>query len=444
MDLLKDNLKPLYFKYLSAAFGSTLIMSIYSLVDTIVIGQYEGPNGAAAVATFSPMWNILFAIGLLFGIGGAVIMAQKRGQGDIKTGNYYFTLAFVLALVVSAVIFSVYNLGAEYILYFCGARDKVLELALKYAHYISLTAPFFIMGQVLVPFIRNDNAPFKTTLAVMAGGIFNIFGDIFFVFGCDMGIIGAGLATAIGELITAAILASHFFSKKCRLKFVPLRTGNHAKSTKNILAIGSSNFIIDVAMGILTIMFNNQILSLFDSSALSVYSVINNLSTVLQTLSYAVGESSQSIISVNFGAKKYDRVKTIFRYASLTALILGIGFFLLGSLFPNTLIHLFMDATPRVLEAAPEIMRKYMLAYILLGFNVNATYYFQSVGKPSVSMHISILRGIALGAILIYTLPILFDKNAIWFTAPLTELIVFIYAFWNVRKTKLSESPSRS
>ncbi len=434
MDLLKENPRKLYFRYLSAALGSTLIMSIYSLVDTIVIGQYEGPNGTAAVVTFSPMWNIIFAFGLLFGIGGSVLMAQKRGEGNAEKGNIYFTRSLAAGVVISAVIFVVYNFCAEPILIFCGARDEVLALALKYAHWISLTSPFFIIGQVLVPFIRNDNAPFKTTVAVVAGGVFNIFGDLFFVFGCDMGISGAGLATALGQMISFVILLTHFKSKKCGLKIVHSTKESVAHSLKRIVMIGSSNFVVDLAMGVFAIMFNNQILKYFGSVELSVYGVINNLTMLLQTISYAFGESSQAIMAINYGAKLYDRVKAVFRYASTSAFILGVLWLLMSATFPEIIIKLFMDATPEVLSAAPGIIRRYAFSYILLGFNVNATYFFQSVGRERISTHISLLRGIVLGALFIYTLPLLFGIAAIWYTMVMVEVIVFIYILYNLRR----------
>lgn len=427
MDLLKDNPQKLYFKYLSAALGSTLIMSFYALVDTVVIGQYEGPNGTAAVVTFSPMWNVIFAFGLLFGIGGSVPMAQKRGEGATSKGNIYFTISLIAGIVVSAIVFIVYNFCATPILMLCGARDEILLLALKYAHWVSLASPFFVIGQLLVPFIRNDNAPLKTTVAVVAGGLFNIVGDLFFVFAFDMGISGAGLATALGQIISFLILLTHFKSKNCGLKIMRLSLKSVAHSLREILLTGSSNFIIDLAMGLFAIMFNNQILKYFGPVELSVYGVINNLTMLLQTLSYAFGESSQAIIAVNYGAKLYNRIKIVFQYAAGSAFILGILWCFLSVAFPEIIMNLVMDTTPEVLLVAPGIMRRYAISYILLGFNVNATYYFQAVGKERISIFISLLRGILLGALFIYILPLLFGKTAIWYTMVAVEAVVFVY-----------------
>lgn len=435
MDLFSGNIKKIYRKYFLAAFGSTLIMSIYSLIDTIVIGQYEGPNGTAAIATFWPMWTILFAFGLLFGIGGSVYMAQKNGAGQKKEGDQYYSAAWILAIIISAVLFIIYNLFAEPMLWFFGARGDVLELAKQYAFCISLASPSFLLGQVLIPFIRNDNHPTYTTAAVLAGGIFNVFGDFFFVFGLDMGIFGAGLATALGQLICLAILIAYLPSKKSQLRFDrAIFSGSFFKKSRQIIAMGISNFVIDLAIGILAILFNNQALALYGAAGLAVYGVITSLSTMVQTFGYAVGESAQAIMSANYGAGKWSRVRETFRISSVTAFILGIICCLVGLIIPIPLTRLYMSVTPEVLAIAPSAIRLYFIAFVFLVFNVASTYYFQSIGKPGMSLLISLLRGIILSGICIVALPALFGAAAIWLAIPVTEAVVMILVIWKSRK----------
>lgn len=435
MDLLSGNIKKIYLKYFLAAFGSTLIMSIYSLIDTIVIGQYEGPNGTAAIATFWPMWTILFAFGLLLGIGGSVHMAQQKGAGQKKEGDRYYSATWILAIIISAAIFLIYNLFSEPMLWFFGARGEVLELAKRYAFCVSLTSPSFLLGQFLIPFIRNDDHPTYTTVAVLSGGIFNVFGDFFFVFGLDMGIFGAGLATALGQLICLAILIAYLPSKKCRLRF-DREIFSHAflKRCRQIITMGTSNFVIDIAMGVLAILFNNQALALYGAAGLAVYGVITSLSTMVQTFGYAVGESAQAIMSTNYGAGKWPRVRETFRISSVTAFMIGIICCLVGLAIPIPLTRLFMTVTPEVLAIAPSAIRLYSIAFVFLLFNVASTYYFQSIGKPGMSLLISLLRGIILSGICILALPALFGTSAIWLAIPVTEAVVMLLVIWRARK----------
>lgn len=159
--------------------------------------------------------------------------------------------------------------------------------------------------------------PALATGAVLAGGIFNIFGDYFFVFVCDMGAYGAGLATAIGSAISFLAMLSHFFMKKNTLRLV--RPERLLYKLKEITVTGFSTFFIDVAMGILTILFNRQIMIYLGTNALAVYGVIVNISTFVQCCSYSVGQASQPIISTNFGAGKGDRIRETLKYALGTA-----------------------------------------------------------------------------------------------------------------------------
>ena len=154
---------------------------------------------------------------------------------------------------------------------------------------------------MLAAYLRNDKNPALATGAVLAGGIFNVFGDYFFVFTCDMGAYGAGLATAIGSAITFIVMMTHFFMKKNTLKLV--KPAQLPRKLKEITVTGFSTFFIDVAMGILTILFNRQIMNYLGNDVLAVYGVIVNISTLAQCCTYSVGQASQPIISTNFGGR---------------------------------------------------------------------------------------------------------------------------------------------
>lgn len=434
MDLLQENPKDLFFKYFKATISSSMIMTIYSIVDTICIGRYEGANGTAAIACFFPLYTILFAFGLLFGIGGSVLMAQKRGEGDKEEGDKYFTVGLIVSVFISIILFLAYNLFTEQLLKMCGASGEILNLTMAYAHWIALFSPLFLLGQYLILFIRNDGAPMYTTIAAIAGGIFNIFGDVYFIFKLDMGIEGAGLATAIGQLISFIVLLLFFFRKKCTLKIYFTKLG-FAKKLKQILMMGSNNFIVDIAMGLLAIIFNWQIMKYLGAASLGIYGVVSNISTIVQTFGYAVGESAQAIISINHGARNKNRIRATVNYASITAFIIGLACFIGTMLFPKQLIQLYMTTTPEILSIAPAILRSYSIAFVFLVFNVFVTYYFQSINKPMLSVLISLLRGCLVSGILLFILPMFFGGFALWFAVPLAESIVIIIVFGCMKKS---------
>ncbi|MCH1981764.1 multidrug transporter MatE [Ruminococcus sp. OA3] len=434
MNLLQGKIRTVYFKYLAAAFGSAMISSIYGLVDMAMVGQYQGPNGTAALAVVAPVWNIIYSLGLLTGIGGSVLFATEKGRNRSGTdsANAYFTVALVGTVVFAAVSWLGIIFFDRQLLTLFGAEETLLPLARQYLLPVKFAVPLFLFNQMLAAFLRNDGNPGLATAGVLAGGIFNIAGDYIFVFSLDMGIFGAGLATALGALITFLVMGTHFLTKKCSLRLVwPVQA---AGKLRRVIVTGFSTFFIDIAMGILTMLFNRQIMRYLGSDALAVYGIIVNISTIVQCCAYSVGQAAQPVISMNFGAGKWGRIRETLKYALLSA-----GFFsvvwtaaIIG--FPNVFVRIFMAPTEAVLEIAPFIIRCYGISFLLLPLNIFSTYYFQALMKPAASFLVSFARGTLISGILIYVLPAAAGANAMWFAMPLTELLLAVPVIWLIAR----------
>ena len=444
LDLLKDKVKPLYFRYLTAAFGSALTSSIYSIVDMAIVGQYQGPDGTAALAVVAPVWNIIYSFGLLAGIGGAGLFSPLRGSGKTRheDENEYFTTALGLAVFFAALWWVVIAFFDVPMLRLFGASDSLLPLAQDYILPIKFVVPFFLFNQMLAAFLRNDGSPGLATAGVLAGGIFNIFGDWFFVFACDMGIFGAGLATAIGAAITFFVMLTHFFSRKCTLRLV--RPKRVLLQIQQIIVTGFSTFFIDVAMGILTMLFNRQIMRYIGADGLSVYGIIVNVSTIVQCCAYSIGQAAQPIISRNLGAKEWTRIRQTLRYALYTAGFFSIFWTALTLAVPNGIVRVFMAPTESVLVAAPGILRSYCISFLLLPLNIFSTYYFQALMKPQAAFVVSVARGLIISGALIYALPALVAPGALWFAMPITELVVAVYVVIRMAQYARALGPSPS
>ena len=426
MNILNGKIKPMYFRYLSAAFGSAMITSIYSIVDTAMVGQYHGPQGTAALAVVAPVWNIIYSLGLLMGIGGSVIFSTKRGsEKNDGSENQYFTASVIGAVILSVISWAAVMCFEKPILTFFGADSSLLSMAGEYMRPIRIVFPLFLFNQMIAAFLRNDNNPGLATLGVLSGGIFNVFGDYFFVFTCDMGIYGAGLATAIGSCISFAVMMTHFFSRKNTLCLA--KPEKLLCKLREISVTGFSTFFIDVAMGILTVLFNRQIMKYLGADALAIYGPIIQVSTFVQCCAYSVGQAAQPIISTNFGAGKGSRIKETLRLALLTTAFFGVFWTALSMACPNLYIRIFMSATPEILDMAPAIIRAYALSFLLLPFNIFSTYYFQSIMKPKAAFVVSVARGLVISGILIAVLPVMAGADSLWFAMPITELLVAVY-----------------
>ena len=427
MNFLTSKIRPMYFKYLAAAFGSALISSIYGVVDMAMVGQYQGADGTAALAVVSPVWNIIYSLGLLMGIGGSVVFSNLRGKSEEnhKKSNEYFTAALIGVAALAVITWVIVIFFDRELLLLFGAEETLLPLARRYIFPVKFVVPSFLFTQLMAAFLRNDGNPALATRAVLFGGFFNVFGDYFFVFAMDMGITGAGLATAMGSVFSLLIMLTHFRSKKNTLKLK--KPENLFFMLKTISITGFSTFFIDVAMGILTMLFNRQILKYLGTEALSVYGIIINISTFVQCCAYSIGQASQPIISTNLGAGKGERISQILKYALGTAAVFGLIWTALAEFAPTLFVNIFMTPTENILAIAPNIIRSYGISFILLPLNIFSTYYFQVLMKPATSFVVSVSRGALISGIFIYLLPAIAGAEAIWFSMPLTELIVTIY-----------------
>jgi len=431
MELIRGSVKRTYFKYLSAAFGSAIIGSIYSFVDTIVVGQYHGPVGAASLAIFAPIWNILFSIGLLFGIGGAVIFSTIKGEhNDPDRQNGYFTVSLIASTVLAVFFTLLFWCFDGEILKIFGASEELLPMCLIYLKPIKFVIPAYIFSQMFAAYLRNDNDPVRATIAVLAGGGFNIFGDVFFTFGLDLGIFGAGIATAVGNVITLLIMLTHLLSKNNTLRIVSIK--HLGDKLQRIVKTGFATFFIDVAMGIVTLLLNHQVINYLGTDALAVYGVIINLSTCVQCCAYSVGQAAQPIISINYGAGKYSRIKETLKWAIVSAASFAVIWTFITELFPLQIIQLFMTPTDEVLAIAPVALRLYGLSFIILPLNVFSTYYFQALVRSKQAFVVSVARGLIISGFMILVLPRFFEGEILWIAMPLTEFLTAFYVIYNM------------
>jgi putative MATE family efflux protein len=398
----------------------------------VVSGQYEGPPGTAALSVISPLWSLFISIGLLIGIGGAILMGVLRGRGDEAQSNEFFTVSLFSGITVSIVITVLLSLFREEFLRLCGADAEVLPCALRYTKWVIVAIPFFILGVLLSAFIRNDGVPFLAMLSVISGGVLNVFGDVFFVFTCDMGIEGAGLATMLGQVAAFIVLCTHFFTKKCKLRVVrPKRVTN---KLIRIVSMGFSPFIVDLSFGFVVFCFNNQIMRCSGSAYLAVFGTIVSATVLVQSLFYGVGQAIQPVVSANFGVRNLYRIRTVLRYSIVTAFVMGLLFFTLIFCFPEAVLRMFMHTTGEILRIGPGIVRIYSFAYPLMGLNIVASYYLQALEQSKNALIISLLRGFAVYLALVFLLPAIAGFNAIWLTMPLTELLTLFFVFKLLRE----------
>ena len=433
MDLIHDNLRKVFSHYLFTALGSSVIVSIYSSVDIICVGHYCGPVGTAAISCVNPLWSVMIAPGLLFGVGGAIRMTNRRGAGDPETGSEYFTAALAAGFFISLLMTAFFLFRLDAMLRFFGADDTLLPYARSYAKWIALSVPSFFMGSLLSSFVRNDGAPGLCTAAILTGGILNMFGDVYFVFdfGLGMGMSGAGLATALGQTVAVLLICSYFFRKKCALRLK--RCADLFRKLGRIIASGFAIAVVDLTFGVTVVLFNRQIMRYAGASELAIFGTVSNIAILFQSLFYGVGQAVQPITSANFGAGDMSRVRGMRGIYLLTSAAMSGLFFALAEAFPKVFLKIYMSVDNTILVMGSRALRIYAVSFLFMGVNVVSTYFLESILHSRQSLVISLSRGMVLAAVFAFLLPALFGIHSIWFAMPAAEFLTFLYAGYSVK-----------
>ena len=422
--LTSESVTKLFFRYLIPSICGTMVTSIYVLADTIIIGKGIGIDAMAALNIILPIFNLFFGTGLLFGVGGSVLMSVSRGQKHAELGQTYFTLSFLLNGAFCLIYMIIFLLFMEPIARFLGATDVTMPFVLDYIPYILWGMCAFMFSTFLQTFVRNDGAPKLSMAAVVTGGILNVVLDIIFVFPFGMGMAGASIASVIGSAVTVCILLTHFRSRDngLKLRFKELSFG---KCTA-VLKSGFTSFLVEMSAGIITFVFNIQLLKYIGDIGVSVYGIIANTAIVVYCLCNGISQAAQPIISTNYGAGIRERTSHVKKLGIQTAVCVCALPALLGLLFPKLFIYIFMNPNAQVLALAPHAIRIYFTAFFVTGVNMFVIAYFQSTIKASKALLLCLLRGIVLSALLVNLLPLFAGVNGIWLAVPCAEFITLL------------------
>lgn len=432
MDMLTGKVSKVYHRYLFPSLFSGLVTTIYVLVDMIVVGQYEGTVGAAAMACIAPFWPMFCCVSILFGLSGSVLFSKAKGEGDELEARQAYTTATVLLGIVTLIIWLSIIFFDEWYLRLFGADDSIVPLAMRYMKWLKWGVPLYPAGLFLGMFVRSDGSPGLAGSSVIAGGVLNIIGDYVLTFTFDLGIEGAAIASVAGQLLADIILLSHFFRGRNTLCFARVR--EFGRRTKEILALGFPPFIGDISMSFLVILFNNQVMRYYGATELAIYGIGSNIFSTFQTFSYGIGNAAQPIMARNLGAKQYDRVRKTAWLGIRTSLVLAVVLTAIMLLFPTQITRIYMSATEDVIAMAAPILRRYFICLLFMPLNVFATYCLQAVMKIRPTLVVSVLRGILLCGVLVYLMPAVFGAGSIWYVMLITEAVTAAVAVWYMRK----------
>lgn len=431
-DLLNGSASKIFFRYLIPAIMANMVTSIYVLADTIIIGKGIGIEAMAALNIVLPLFNIFFGSGLLFGVGGSVLMSIARGRGDDKLGEFYFTLSVILNLITCVILTAVLYVFMEPVVRFLGATDVTMPYVKNYAPYVILGLSAFSFSSLLQTFVRNDGAPKLSMVAVIVGGVLNVILDIVFVFPLEMGMAGASIASVLGSLCTVTILLFHFCSKSNGLKLT--LHGFSFTHIGKIVTNGFTSFLVEITSGIVMFIFNIEILEYAGDLGVSMYGVICNTAIIVTCLCNGINQAAQPILSTNYGAGLTKRIAKFRTLGTRTALCICSVFAIVGLLIPNLFTYIFMNPNEEILAMSPVAIRIYFLGFFVMGINMFVVGFFQATAKPYLSLIVCLARGCVLSILFVTFLAPVLGMVGIWASVPLAEFVTLFIAIYLLKK----------
>lgn len=409
---------------------------IYNMVDRIYIGQLaDGALAIAGIGLCTSIITIITAFTNLFGRGGAPLASIRMGEKrmDIAEkilGNCVFSL-----VISSLIIMAVLLIFGEDILMLFGASENTLPYAMDYLSIYCLGTVFVQLSVGLNYFINAQGFTKYGMFTLLIGGVLNIILDPIFIFGLHMDVAGAAIATVISQFVSCVWVMKFLLGKKTTIQIKKEYFKFDLDIMKRVLGLGFSPFFMSATEGILQVSFNRQLLFFGGDLAVSSMTIMLSMNQILQLPMEGIAQGTQPIISYNYGAKQYDRVKKAISLAMKVSLIYSIVGVLLMEFVPQVFVQLFSN-DPELIELASRMLRVYIFGFIIMGANSTYQQSYTSLGFGKISFFFAFYRKIILLIPLIYILPIFISDGvfAVMLAEPLSDLITTITNTFSFRR----------
>lgn len=439
MDKAKElggaNVSRLMLKYFIPAFVGVFVNALYNIVDRIFIGQGVGSLALSGISVIFPVMLIMMAFGMLIGIGAGVLVSINMGRKDMEKAEKVLGNSFVLMILVSIVITIVGFAIKGPMLRSFGATPETIGYADDYLNIILLGVVFQVVGFSLNAVIRSEGNARVAMYSMLISAGTNIVLDPIFIFWFGWGVKGAAYATVISMMVLAVWVLLHFKSRRSVVKIRSKYFRLDKKIIVEIMAIGMAPFVMQIANSFVQGLLNKTLISFGGDLAVGAMGIINSVLTMVVMSVVAINMASQPIIGFNFGANNGGRVKETLRIAIISATIISVAAFVLIQIIPEPIIKLFESKDNRLLEMGRNGLRIAVLALPVVGFQVVAGNFFQSVGKAKIATLLTLLRQVVCLIPLLLVFSAFFGLKGIWMAIPVSDSIsAMIVTFFLLRE----------
>ena len=416
----------LLLKLSAPAIAAQIVNLLYNMVDRIYIGHIDkiGDLALTGVGVCFPLIMIISAFAALVGMGAAPRASIFMGRGDKATAEKILGNSFTLLLCVSAVLTIVFVFFAKPILLTFGASENTIGYAMEYMSIYSFGTVFVQLTLGLNAFISAQGFAKISMMTVLIGAVCNIILDPVFIFGLNMGVKGAAIATVISQFISMVWILKFLTGSKTELKIRKENLKLNPQIFLPCMALGLSPFIMQATESLISVCFNSSLLKYGGDIAVGSMTILTSVMTFSILPLQGLCQGSQPIISYNYGAKNADRVKQGFKLTLVSCLVFSFTVWALVMLFPQNFIKLFNN-NPELVDFASHALRIYMAVNCVFGAQIACQQTFIALGNAKCSLFLALLRKIILLIPLIYILPQFISNktNAVFLAEPVADII---------------------
>ena len=447
-------------KYSIPCVISLVVAALYNIVDQIFIANadYLGSYGNAANTVVFPLTVVALSIAVMIGDGCCAFVSISLGGNKKEDAHRSIGNAILLCILSSIILTAVYLIFMEPILTLFGGKvnEETYACAREYFFWISLGVPFYMFGQAMNPIIRSDGSPKFAMAATVAGAITNIILDPIFIFVFRWGMMGAAVATVMGQILTAALSVWYLFHMKA-VRLGKNSFGFWGGLMKKFLTLGITCFLSQISLVISMAAVQNMCTKYgaldpvfgqpeYAQIPLAVLGIVMKFFQIAISIAVGMAAGCIPVVGYNIGAKHKDRAKTLFTYLLIAEAAVGAVALFIVEVFPHQLIGIFgaQNESLYYTEFAVKCFRIYLCMMILATVNKGTFIYLQALGKAVASTIVSLTREVILGVFLPILLPVFFGLDGILYSFPAADILTFIIAVYFIRKTykELGDAPN--
>ena len=428
-----------YRKLLRFTLPSMVMMvftSIYGVVDGVFISNFVGSDPFAAINLIMPFLMILGALGFMLGSGGSALVGFYLGMGQEKRANEIFSLLIYVLLGVGAALTVLGLLFLEPVARLLGADADLLPYCVRYGRIVLLGLVPFTLQNVFQSFLVTAERPHFGLYITVGAGVTNMVLDALLVAVIPLEVEGAAIATVISQCV-GGILPLVYFARPNTSRLRLTRTHWELRPVLKSAANGSSEFMTNISMSIVTVLYNWQLMRLLGADGVTVFGIIMYVSFIFVALFLGYSMGSAPIVSFHYGAGNQEELRGLFRQSLTIILSMSVGLTLLAIVLAKPLAMIFVSYDPALLSVTTRALAIYAVSYLLTGFNIYASSFFTALNDGLVSALISFARTLVFQVLAVLTLPLLWEADGIWAAVILAEglaAILSLACFLRFRK----------